>query len=93
LSDDPHLWASTLFEKVVELGYAVGYSTYTRALRWYQAHPHYEPCRASSGRDVAIIAHPPGEEIQFDWVELPGPPEEWGVGAHAHLLVGALLDH
>ncbi|MFF9727466.1 hypothetical protein [Streptomyces gardneri] len=39
---------------------------------------------------MAIIAHPPGEEIQFDWVELPDPPAEWGVGANAHLLVGAL---
>jgi transposase len=90
LSDDPHLWASTLFEEVVELGYAGGYSTFTRALRRYQARPHCEPCRASSGRDVAIIVHPPGEEIQCDCVELPDPPEEWGVGAHAHLLVGAL---
>lgn len=90
LSDDPHLWATTLFEEVVELGYAGGYSTFTRALRRYQARPHCEPCRASSGRDVAIIAHPPGEEIQFDWVELPDPPEEWGAGSHAHLLVGAL---
>ncbi|MFI8294241.1 transposase [Streptomyces sp. NPDC085614] len=90
LSDDPHLWASTLFDEVVELGYLGGYSTFTRALRRYKARPHCEPCRASSGRDVAIIAHPPGEEIQFDWVELPDPPAEWGVGANAHLLVGAL---
>jgi hypothetical protein len=37
-----------------------------------------------------VIAHPPGEEIQFDWLELPDPPEGWGVGEHAHLLVGAL---
>jgi len=42
------------------------------------------------GRDVAIIGHPPGEEIQFDWLELPDPPGDWGVGGHAHLLVGAL---
>lgn len=90
LSDDPHLWASTLFEEGVELRYAGGYSTFTRALRRYQARPHCEPCRASNGRDVAIIAHPPGEEIQFDWVELPDPSAEWGVGAHAHLLVSAL---
>src|SRR5690242_91504 len=81
LSDDPHLWASTLFDEVVELGYAGGYSTFTRALRRYDARPHCEPCQASSGRDVAILAHPPGEEIQFDWVELPDPPAEWGVGA------------
>ncbi|MFD6190356.1 hypothetical protein [Streptomyces sp. NPDC060275] len=37
-----------------------------------------------------MIAHPPGEEIQLDWIELPDPPVEWGVGDQAHLLVGAL---
>ena len=90
LADDPHLWASTLFDEVTELGYAGAYSTFTRALRRYQVRPHCEPCTTSTGRDVAVIAHPPGEEIQFDWLELPDPPEDWAVGGHAHLLVGAL---
>ncbi|WP_234478358.1 hypothetical protein [Streptomyces sp. MBT65] len=36
-----------------------------------------------------MIEHPPGEEIQFDWIELPDPPAAWGVGTNAHLLVGA----
>lgn len=90
LADDPHLWASTLFDEVVGLGYEGAYSTFTRALRRYRVRPHCEPCHASTGRNVAVIAHPPGEEIQFDWLELPGPPEGWGVGEHAHLLVGAL---
>ncbi|MGX8910244.1 Mu transposase domain-containing protein [Streptomyces netropsis] len=48
------------------------------------------PAKGASGRDVAVIPHPPGEEIQFDWLELPEAPREWGVGEHAHLLVGAL---
>ncbi|MFI9605070.1 hypothetical protein ACIHCX_35540 [Streptomyces sp. NPDC052043] len=47
LADDPHLWASTLFDEVVELGYEGAYSTFTRALRRYQVRPHCEPCRAS----------------------------------------------
>jgi hypothetical protein len=34
--------------------------------------------------------HPPGEETQWDWVELPDPPPGWGWGKTAHLLVGAL---
>jgi transposase len=76
LADDPHLWASTLFDEVTALGYAGAYSTFTRALRRYQVRPHCEPCKSSTGRDVAVIAHPPGEEIQFDWLELPDPPEE-----------------
>ena len=39
---------------------------------------------------MAVIEHPPGDETQWDWVDLPGPPEHWGWGAAAHLLVGAL---
>jgi hypothetical protein len=65
LADDPHLWASTLFDEVAALGYEGAYSTFTRALRRYQVRPHCEPCHASTGRNVAVIAHPPGEEIQF----------------------------
>ncbi len=38
----------------------------------------------------AVIEHPPGEETQWDWVELPDPPEAWGWGSKAHLFVGAL---
>ena len=90
LHDDPHLWAAVLFDEVVELGYPGGYSTFTRALRKYKVRPHCEPCRRSGGRDAAIIDHPPGEEVQFDWLELPDPPAGWGCGSHAHLLVGAL---
>ncbi|MDQ8707559.1 IS21 family transposase [Streptomyces sp. LHD-70] len=90
LADDPHLWASTLFDELKALGYEGGYSTFTRALRRYQVRPHCEPCHAASGRNVAVIAHPPGEEIQFDWLELPDAPASWDVGSHAHLLVGAL---
>ena len=24
--------------------------------------------------------HPPGDETQWDWVDLPDPPAAWGVG-------------
>jgi hypothetical protein len=37
-----------------------------------------------------VIEHPPGDETQWDWVELPDPPGHWGWGAKACLLVGAL---
>jgi len=90
LADDPHLWAVTLLEEIAELGYPGGYSTFTRALRELRLRPHCEPCAAARGRDNAIIDHPAGEETQWDWVELPDPPASWNVGAHAHLLVGAL---
>src|SRR5262252_3729692 len=90
LADDPHLWASALLDELRELGYAGSYPSLTAAIRAHGLRPHCEPCQASAGRDAAIIAHPPGEETQFDWLELPGPPPLWGCGAHAHLLVGAL---
>jgi len=90
LADDPHLWAVTLHDEVMDLGYPGGYSTFTRALRERALRPHCEPCSAARGRDHAIIDHPPAEETQWDWVELPDPPPGWGVGGNAHLLVGAL---
>ncbi|EUA07603.1 transposase IstA domain protein [Mycobacterium kansasii 732] len=37
-----------------------------------------------------MIPHPPGEETQWDWLELPDPPASWGWGKTAHLLVGSL---
>lgn len=90
LADDPHLWASTLFDEVAALGYPGSYPSFTRGLRARALRPHCEPCHASVGRDHAIIAHPPGVETQFDWLEPPDPPAHWGWGAGAHLLVGAL---
>jgi hypothetical protein len=62
LTQDPHLWATTLFEEVAGLGYGGGYSSFTRALRDRGLRPHCEPCHQAKGRDVGIIAHGPGEE-------------------------------
>jgi transposase len=84
------VWATVLFDEVVALGFQRSYPSFTRGLRTRRLRPHCEPCRASRGRDHAVIEHPPGEEVQWDWLELPDPPESWGVGATAHLLVGAL---
>lgn len=93
LTEDPHLWAMTLFDEVTALGYDRAYSTFTRQLRARNLRPACEPCAPTKGRPVAVIEHPPGEEIQFDWVELPDPPPGWaaaGYGTKAFLLVGAL---
>ena len=62
LTDDPHLWATTLYDEVAELGYPGAYPSFTRALRVRKLRPHCEPCQASVGRDHAIIDHPAGEE-------------------------------
>ncbi|CAI9406844.1 IS21 family transposase [Nocardioides sp. T2.26MG-1] len=90
LAEDPHLWAVTLFDEVVALGYDRSYPTFTRQIRTRGLRPHCEPCSATRGRPAAVIEHPPGEETQWDWVELPDPPTSWGWGKHARLLVGAL---
>src|SRR4051812_27040473 len=90
LREDPHLWATTLFDEVVDLGYGLAYPSFTRALRAHQVRPPCEACHPTTGRASAIIDHPPGAETQFDWVELPDPPPGWGWGANAHLLVGSL---
>jgi transposase len=90
LAEDPHLWATTLFDEVTALGYDRSYPTFTRALRARGLRPHCEPCHPAKDRAVAVIEHPPGDETQWDWVELPGPPADWGWGGKACLLVGAL---
>ncbi len=91
LADDPHLWATTLFGEVRDLGYEGGYSSFTRALRERGLRPECAACAgAGTPSEFAVIDHPAGEETQWDWVELPGPPASWGQGATAHLLTGAL---
>jgi len=90
LRDDPHLWATTLFDELLELGYERSYPTMTRQIRARGLRPACEPCRPAKGRAVAVIEHPAGRETQWDWVELPDPPVQWGWGKSAHLLVGAL---
>lgn len=91
LAEDPHVWATTLFDEVTALGYAGGYSSCTRALRARGLRPACEPCRPAKDRPVAVIKHPAGAETQWDWLELPDPPGHWdGYDRKAFLLVGAL---
>lgn len=90
LREDPHLWATTLLDELVKLGFEQSYQTLTRQIRARGLRPHCEPCRPAKGRPVAVIDHPPGEETQWDWVELPDPPAAWGWGRSASLFVGAL---
>ena len=85
-SDDKHLWASALYDEVVALGFPLSYQSFTRGLRRHQLRPHCEACQGVAGRSTIEIEHPAGEEIQWDWVELPDAP--WG--DDAHLLVGSL---
>lgn len=84
--DDAHLWASALFDEVQSLGYRLSYQSFTRGLRARQLRPHCEACAGVKGRATIEIEHPPAEEIQWDWDELPEAP--WG--DDTHLLIGSL---
>ena len=84
------MWATTLFDELLELGYDRSYPTFTRALRARGLRPHCEPCRPAKDRPVAVIEHPPGDETQWDWVDLPGPPEHWGLGRHDQTCIAAV---
>lgn len=86
LSDDPHVWGSALFDEVVALGYSQSYVTFVRKVRRRGLRPLCGACAGTRGRATAIIDHPPGEECQWDWVELRDTP--WGTSAH--VLVGVL---
>ena len=85
LADDPHLWLTTLFDEVVELGYTGSYQAFTAAVRKRGLRPRCEACAAVKTRDRQVIDHPAGEETQWDWLELPDPPAHWGFAGKAHL--------
>jgi transposase len=85
-ADDPHVLGTVLFRELGELGFDRSYQTFTRELRVLGLRPRCECCRRG-GVDVTIeIDHPAGEELQFDWLELPETP--WGQAAY--VLIGAL---
>jgi transposase len=85
LTDDPHLWSTTLFDEVVNLGFAGSYQAFTASVRRHELRPRCTACAAAKGKDRSVTEHPPGEEAQWDWLELPDPPEHWvrGDGAPA----------
>ena len=90
LREDPHLWARTLLDELKELGFALSYPSLTRNIRERGLRPVCEECRSATERPNAIIEHEPGAETQWDWLDLPDPPQSWEWGKKAHLLVGSL---
>jgi len=84
--DDPHVLASVLYRELVALGFGRAYQTLTRELRRLELRPRCECCRRGGVDVTTEIDHPPGEELQFDWLELEQTP--WG--EPAYVLVGAL---
>jgi len=85
--DDPHLPAVTLLDELTAAGFDRSYPTLVRELRRTGLRPVCLVCQQRRGRaPTTEIDHPAGEEIQWDWLELPLTP--WG--QPGYVLVGAL---
>ena len=84
-ADNAHIWATALYDEVAELGYQGSYPSFARQLRQAGLRPHCEACAGVKGREYIEIAHPPGEEIQWDWFHRRAP---WG--GMANILLGTL---
>jgi transposase len=85
-ADDPHVWASTLFDEVTEAGYTCSYPSFARQLRKAALRPHCEACSGVAGRETIEIEHRPGDEVQWDWFERRKSP--WR--GTAYVLLGTL---
>jgi hypothetical protein len=68
------------------LGFGLSYPSLTRLIRTRELRPACPACAGATGRINAISEHTPGEETQWDWLDLPDPPANWGWGKTAHLL-------
>ena len=91
LAEDPHLWATTLFDELLELGYDRSYPTFTRAAAGPRAAPGVRAVppgpRSAGGGDRAPAGR--GDASSTGW-SCPTRPQQWGWGSKAFLLVGAL---
>ena len=86
-ADDPHVDATVLFRELVDAGFDRSYPTLVRELRRLGLRPVCLVCQHRRGRAPTVeIEHPAGEEIQWDWLELPVTP--WGEPVYVR--VGAL---
>ena len=84
LAEDPHVRATVLLGEARALGYGASYPTFARRIRERGLRPRCDAC--SPSRAHTDVEHPPGEEIQWDWLELRRTP--WGEAAF--VLVGVL---
>ncbi len=82
-ADDPHVWATALFDEVLELGYEQSYPSFSRQLRTAGLRPHCEACSGVRGRDTIEIPHPAGEEA------LCGKPHWISYGAPGNMRRGS----
>jgi transposase len=80
LREDPHVWASALYDEVGALGYQHSYVSFARQIRQRRLRPHCPACAGLRAHPTIEIPHEPGEEIQWDWLEFEQTP--WGEKAH-----------
>jgi transposase len=52
LADDPHLWSTTLFDEVVDLGFAGSYQAFTASIRRHELRPRCQACAAARGKEA-----------------------------------------
>ena len=86
LHDDPHVWASALFDEVVVLGYSLSYPSFARQVRLANSVRTAKRGCVREGSRHRRIPHPPGEGIQWDWFERRRTP--WG--GTLNVLLGTL---
>ena len=84
-ADNPHIWASALYDEVKALGYEESYVSFARQIRLAALRPHCEACTSVKGREYIDIPHAPGDETQWDWFHRRAP---WG--GMANVLLGSL---
>jgi len=78
-----------LHRELVDAGFDRSYPTLVRELRRLELRPVCLLCEHRRGDSVTVeIDHPPGEKIQWDWLELA--PEDVPWGEPAFVLIGAL---
>ena len=72
LADDPHVRATVLYGEVRALGcgYERSYQTFTRQIRLRGLRPVCAGRSHGGGRAHTDLDHPPGVELQWDWLEL-----------------------
>lgn len=83
--DDPHVFATVLFDELTALGFDRSYPTLVREIRKLALRPQCSCCRAGTQATVEI-PHEPAAELQLDWLELHETP--WA--RKAYVLVGVL---
>jgi len=80
LTEDPHLWARTLFDELEELGFGLSYQSLTRNIRARGLRLVCEACRTATERPNAVIPHAPGRGNPMGLAGIAWSPAVVGVG-------------